>query len=112
MDGGAGQAPDAEGRELVGRNVTPHVARLGGCGHQVSNHLVDLLLGSPHPIVAVEELAEPRLLMSAGVSGEEGVGLQDGTEALHRAVASVPDFGQVCEVGLDLKLARPGTGNR
>jgi hypothetical protein len=68
-------------------------------------------LGSPHPIVAVEELAEPRLLMSAGVSREEGVGLQDGTEALHRADASVPDFGQVCEVGLDLTIV-PGEQDR
>jgi hypothetical protein len=72
----AGEGVDVATRELVSRYVLPDVAGPRGSREQVSDHLVDLSLYSPDPLVSMQELSESGVLVAAGMTREERVGLE------------------------------------
>jgi hypothetical protein len=97
----------AVARQLVGRHIVSDLPRLRGRRQQVSDQLVDLPLGSSDPLVPVEHRGESGVLVPAGVSGEEGVGLEHRLEPLTDVSGPVPDLGQVRKMRRDLPIV-PG----
>ncbi len=73
---GSCEGVNAVGRELVGRDVIPHVAGRHGLDEQLSDHCVNLVLGSGDVFVSMEERCELGVVVPAGSAGEERIGLE------------------------------------
>src|SRR6266545_1962856 len=71
---GSSEGVHAVARGLVRRHIAADVARLRGRCQQVSDYLVDLPLGSPEPLVSMEQLHESCFLVPARVTRQEGIG--------------------------------------
>jgi hypothetical protein len=57
---------------------------------EVSDHLVDLPVGTSDPVVSVEQLHEPGIVVRTGVARQEGVRLEHRFEPLSGTDSLVP----------------------
>ena len=105
-------------RELVGRHVAPNIAGLRRAGDQLPDETLELLVHLSDVVTLVEESCElgpmaaelrPRLLPH--VSGNEGMGFEDGEQPLDGRVGLIPDRSEMLQMAGDLAFV-PGDQNR
>jgi len=101
--GGRAQRVQAELSQLVCVDIAADPAGLHCFGEQLTDEMEQLALRMLHVVSAVQ-LGGQRGV--PGVTGQQGVGLQDGPQSVLR-LGMVPDLGQMREVLGDLTLV-PG----
>ena len=99
---------EAVTRELVGRDIFPETAGLGGLGQQVSNEVAELLLCSGDVLTPMQECLK---LGAVVLVLNERVCLEHGFEPLANVAGFVPDLGEILEVAADLTFV-PGDQDR
>jgi hypothetical protein len=97
--------------KLVGRDIIPDAAGLRPRSQQVSDHVVEVLLGSGNVLVPMQERREFGIAVAVVLVGNEGESFEHGFKLLAGIASLVPDFDEIFEVASDLTLV-PGEQDR
>src|SRR6266511_179599 len=109
--GGRGESVETVARELVRCDIIADVAGLCGLGQQLSDHAVELLLGSGDLPVAMQERPQFGVAVAVRLMRDERVSVQHRLESLARVAGVVSGFGELLEVAADLAFV-PGEQDR
>jgi hypothetical protein len=88
--------------ELVGRDVIPDVACAHGLDQQLSNHLVNLVLGSSDVRVSMQQCRQLGVVTPSGSARKHSIGVEHRVQPLASVAGPVPHVSEVREVFSDL----------
>jgi hypothetical protein len=81
-----------------------HAAGHGGVGDENLDEVLELTFGLGDVVAAMDQGCELGPMMATGFVEVESMGCKDRLESLGRSGGSVPDLGEVFDMGIDVTL--------